>query len=159
MCDPPQRDEPDLEALRRGSGLRFDRDGVWWHEGGRVLHPRIAQVLSAGIDRHPQSGEYIVRVGREWCYVEVEDAPVIVRGAHVTGDEVRLLLSDGTEEALTPTELRFDAEGVLHTWVRGGRLPARFSRAAYHALLDLFAEEGGVAWLQVGGRRYPVTRS
>jgi hypothetical protein len=150
--------EARLEALRRSSGLRLDREGRWLHEGRPVRHKRLAQALHQGIDRHPETGETIVRIGAKWCYVEVEDAPYVVRSARVEGDRVELLLSDDSWEVLDPATLRIGAGGVPYATVKDGRFRARFSRAAYQALIPHLEEEDGLGSLRLGARRIPLGR-
>lgn len=137
-------------------GLRLDRDARWWHQGREVRHARLAQALHQGLDRHPGSGEFIVRLGHQWCYVEVEDAPFVVRAAIPAGERILLRLSDGATEALDPGTLWLGTGGVLYARVRGGAFPARFSRAAYHALLPVLEEHGAGVALHVGGRFFPI---
>ena len=151
--------EVQLEALRRSSGLRMDKDGAFWHEGRELTHARIVAALHAGIDRHPTSGEYIVRIGREWAYVEVEDAPLVVRGMELH-EETRLLrLSDGSTEPLDPAALSLGDGDVLYTRARAGTLFARFSRVAFLMLAPAFELDPlGRAHLHHGGALHKIAR-
>ena len=152
--------EAKLEEYRRKSGLRLDREGVFWHDGRPLEHARIIEALHTGIDRHPQSGEYIVRIGREWAYLEVEDAPLVVRGLE-TKDGTRMLrLSDGTTLPLDPKTLTLGEGDVLYASARGGTMPARFSRPAFQSLAaDFELDERGAAFLRDAGGRHPVPRA
>ena len=149
-------DEQLLETLRQ-SGLRLDREARWWHEGERVSHPRLAAALHRWLDQR-EDGRYIVRLdAQRYAYVEVEDVPYLVRSIAIESTaaeevELRASLSDGSEEILEATSLRVGAHDALYCAVKGGRFPARLSRAAQLQLAPLLAEsEGGV--VLVLGRR------
>ncbi len=63
----------------------------------------------------------------------MEDAPYLVRGIDADGV---LTLSDGTTEPLDARTLRIDEDDVPYCDVKGGKMPARFAKAAAFALLD-----------------------
>ncbi|HZZ85413.1 MAG TPA: DUF2946 family protein [Anaeromyxobacteraceae bacterium] len=146
-----------LELLRERSGLSIDLEGRFLHRGEPITHARTLEVLWRSLERQPD-GRYLVRVGRESGYVQLEDAPYVVRGAARAGGGFLLHLSDGTAEPLAPDALAVDHEGVLHTRVKGGHR-ARCSRAAQVALGLALEEDPGAPSgfsLVVGGRRHPV---
>ncbi|MEK6608451.1 MAG: DUF1285 domain-containing protein [Myxococcota bacterium] len=141
----------------RQTGLRLDRDGRWWHEGGRVEHAGMARAFSRWVDRL-DDGRYVLRLDeKRYAYVEVEDAPLVARSARVEGVGVRvwLSLSDETEEALDPATLARRG-GQLYCRARGGRLPCRLAPQAVYALGDALREEEGGVVLEIGGKRYAI---
>jgi hypothetical protein len=148
-----------LELLRSRSGLAIDADGRFLHRGERITHARTLEVLWRSLARAPD-GRYLVRIGRESAYVEIADAPYVVRGLLEAppGELPALLLSDGSSEPLDPATLAVGADGVLRCAVKGGHA-ARFGRSAQVAL-GLALEESppgsGNFALVAGGRRYPV---
>jgi hypothetical protein len=89
--------------------------------------------------------------------VEVEDAPVVVRGAELLDDGgVTLHLSDGSREPLDGGGLEQSAEHVLYCRLQRG-WPARFSRAAYYQLAERLEDDPtGQPAVRVGGRLFPV---
>ncbi len=148
--------EEALELLRRRSGLSIDLEGCFLHRGEPIRHARTLEVLWRSLERQPD-GRYLVRIGRESGWVRIEDAPYAVRGVRLEGDP-RLLLSDGSEEALRPDTLSLDAEGILHCLVKGDHR-ARFARSAQVALglaLEEDPDAPGSYHLSLGGRRWPV---
>lgn len=149
--------DPELLERLRHSGLRLDREGRWWHEGQLVEHARLAQALHRWLDRL-EDGRHVVRLDeRQYAYVEVEDAPYVVRSLSLADDgDVRLLLSDDSEEALDPASLRVRAGNVLYCAVKGGRFEARLSRPAYYTLAGQVEEDGEGFVLALGGRRWPI---
>jgi hypothetical protein len=156
-----KRELPLLGQLRE-CALRLDREGRWLHEGVAVSHEGLCKALHRWIDRDEESGRYVVRAGQQWCYIEVDDAPFVVRKilASEEGDQLRidLRLSDDTQEELDYGTLRQDQRNVLYCDVKGGRFPARFGRQAYFDLaqrLELVDEE---PLLCARGRRWPIAQ-
>ncbi|WP_370458989.1 DUF1285 domain-containing protein [Aggregicoccus sp. 17bor-14] len=142
---------------REDSGIRLDRALRWWHDDEPIEHPRIVELFntSLGLD---ETGRYVLRIGQDWCVVQVEDAAFEVRAVDVTGDgRVSVRLSDRTAEALAPESLAPGADGVLTCRVKGGQARARFSRDAQYQL-GLLLEEGpdGALGLRAGEAWLPV---
>ena len=122
----------------RESRIRIDREGRFWHEGERVLNPRLERALASWVDVDDPTGRYILRNSLDWCFVTVDDTPLVVRNVHVdeVGGGAELDLSDGSIESLVLSSLRVDPDGVVYCDVRKGRIPARFDRSAAFALLE-----------------------
>ncbi len=121
----------------RESQIRIDRDGAFWHEGERVEHVGLATALASWIGIDPGTGRYVLRNTMDWCYITVDDAPIVVQSARLDASgRLQLNLSDGSSETLDPVTLRLGADDVPYCTVRSRTLPARFSRAAAFALLD-----------------------
>ena len=118
------------------STIRIDADGRFLHDGAPVEHPKLQRALARWIDVHPDDGRYILKNAISWCYITVDDAPIQVRSVARAPAGFLLTLSDQTTETLDPTSLRIDADEVPYCDVRGGALPARFSRQAAFELLD-----------------------
>jgi len=143
-----------IERLRQ-SGIRIDREGEFQHEGAPVLHEGLRQALFRWLDRLPD-GRIVLRLDdRRFAYVDVDDTPLVARGARVDGERVLLTLSDGAEEELDPGTLTIDGAGVMRCAVRGGKLQARLATAAAAALADVL-EDGQPPALRLGGRRHPL---
>ncbi|MFL5352701.1 DUF1285 domain-containing protein [Archangium sp.] len=142
---------------REDSGIRLDARLRWWHDDEPIEHPRIIELFNASLVLD-EEGRYQLRIGHDWCYVQVEDAAYEVRTVDVTEDErVSVRLSDRTAEALEPATLGMDSEGVLTCRVKGGRAGARFSRDAQYQLGELMEQdEGGRLYLRAGQRRLAV---
>ncbi len=147
-----------LELLRSHSGLSIDAEGRFLHRGEPITHARTLEVLWRSLER-AADGRYLVRIGRESAYVELEATPWVVRGVleGPAGAPV-LLLSDGSREPLDLATLAVGADGVLRCEVKGGHA-ARFSRAA-QVSLGLALEESppgsGRYELVIAGVRHAV---
>jgi hypothetical protein len=144
-------DEAQLQLLREASGLRLDKDGRFFHRGGLIEHERTLSVLHRGIHR-AADGRWATRIGSEWGYLEVEDAPFFVQQVAQDGPRLRGELLTGEWEELT--ELSSGADDALYARVRGER--ARLTRAAQASLLPWLHEDAGQFWLQLGAARMPI---
>lgn len=135
-------------VFTRESRIRIDREGDVWHEGERVEHDGLRRGLLSWLARDEATGRYILRNTLDWCFITVDDAPIVVRAVGYpdrAGAPITLTLADGTTEPLDPATLWLDAEDVPYCTVR--TFPARFARTAAFTLLEHArpAREGGAA--------------
>lgn len=133
-----------IEKLRQ-TGIRLDREGRFWHEGAEVTHEGFRRALLRWIDRL-DDGRPIIRLdGRRFAYIDVEDAHLLAVSARWEGDRVFLTLNDGCSEELDYASLRVDqCDHALYCAVRGGRLEARITTAAYYVLAERIEPASGV---------------
>ncbi|WP_225410043.1 DUF1285 domain-containing protein [Stigmatella hybrida] len=143
---------------REDSGIRLDAALRWWHDDKPVEHPKIIELFNTSLVLDDE-GRYQLRIGKDWCYVQVEEAAYEVRTVDVTEDErVSVRLSDRTAEALEPATLTLGTDGVFRCRVKGARALARFSRDAQYQLGELLEEgEDGRLFLRAGQRRLAVS--
>src|SRR5713226_3100760 len=121
-----------LEKLREQSGLRLDREGRFWHRGDPIEHARTLAVLHQGIHRAPD-GRWATRIGKEWAYLDVEDAALFVR--RIDGRRAQLASGEWAEiESLCS-----GADDALFARIKGER--ARLTRAAQLSLAEQLREE------------------
>ena len=151
-------DEELIERLRQ-SGLRLDREGRWWHEGEQVRHQGLAEALHRWLVRL-DDGRYAVRFDdSRFAYVEVDDAPYVVRTVEISGagDRLRVYvhLSDGSDEELAYGTRRVGADNALYCSVKE-RFDARFSRQAYYLLGELIEASGAGFALRALGAAWPI---
>ena len=138
-----------IERLRQ-SGIRLDAEGRFIHEGEEVRHPGLRAALWRWLDRNPD-GRWVLRLdARRFVYLDVEDAPHVVRSLRWEGERAILRLADDSEEPLAVETVRLAPTGVAYCRVKG-RFDARFSTAAWAALADRIEEREGAAWLAAGG--------
>jgi hypothetical protein len=144
--------------------FRIDRDGGWRHEGQEVTHPGVLGNLYANL-RVDEQGHYL-QVGPARIPVDVEDAPFVVTRVETSSPawdpvhSLRIYLTDGTEDGLDPATIWIGPDEVPYCRVKGGRLHARFSVAAWLQLAEFVEEEAGSgrAVLVLGARRVPLPR-
>jgi hypothetical protein len=148
---------PPPEGRSRESTIVLDAHGRFSHEGRPVEHVGMARAFASWIGRHPDDGRYILNNGWDWTYFRVEDVPFFVLSVRDVEGRPKLVLSDGTEEALDPTGVRVQADDALYVSVKGGLFEARFSRQAQLDLAPWLSEDaGGVLGLRILGVRYPL---
>ena len=154
--EPPSGPPPNGKRwhTREDSGIRLDAQLRWWHDDEPIEHPKIIELFNASLVLD-EAGRYQLHVGKDWCYVQVEDAAYEVRTVDVNPDgRVSVRLSDRTAEALEPSTLTLAEDGVLACRVKHGRAKARFSRDAQYQLGELMEEgEGGTLFLRAGEHR------
>ena len=140
---------------REDSGLVLDEEGRWFHDGAAVEHPKITEAFHRGLERAPD-GRYLLRLGPDWCFVEVRGTPLQVVAAAVEREAGRaeLTFSNGVVERLRPDTLCVRG-GVLFCAASSG-MRARFSRSAQVALAEC-VEDGSPGFaLCLGQRTYPI---
>jgi len=150
-------DEATLEALRARSGLSIDDEGRFLHRGEPITHARTLEVLWRSLHRDA-AGRWVVAIGREQGFVQVDETPWVVRSVTFEGDRAALRLAGGREEPLDPATLSVARDGVLRCRVMGSER-ARFARGAQIALGAAIEEDpaGTGRWVLVlGGSRWPV---
>ncbi len=154
----PRLTEAMIEKFRQ-VGIRLDRAGRFWHEGREVIHPRLRKALLKWIDRL-DDGRAILRLDdTRYAYLEVEDAHLLVVSARWQGDRVMLALNDGSEEELAYSSLRVGDDDALYCSVRGGRLDARMTTAAYYVVAErVSAADDDSFVLRAAGHEFPISR-
>lgn len=163
MTDAPPTLDPDLlERLRRGVPLRLTATGAFEFDGELVTHARVGEALRHGLDRS-DGGDFIVRLGPQWCYLTVDDCPFWVRGIALgtNGAALTLSLDDGRQLDLDRPSLHEEPGRGLWCVVpsRTGRpMPARFSNAAAMQLSTWVVddEDAPCPQLQLGGSQTPI---
>jgi len=142
--------------------LRLDREGRWYDQGARVTNARLAEFLLTHLSKD-EDGRYLVVVGRDKRYVDVEDAPYRALGIEVAGTcegSGRLLvrLNNGSLEPFDPSTFWIADNGVPYCLVRNRAHKVRFTAESYRQLCAFITEEAdtGCHLLQIGFQRIPL---
>lgn len=143
-----------IRHTRVRSGIRLDSEGQFWHDGQRVTHPGILRAWHRGLERAPD-GRYLIRFGHDWAYVRVDDAPFFVLRATPEEKDIRLRLSNETEDILQGPTLGLSPDGVLYCKVKGEHV-AKFTRQAQADLGPFLHQEEGRFVLRHGGQAWPI---
>jgi hypothetical protein len=145
---------PEQLEQMRAIGLRLDRTGTFWHQGGRVTHVRLHQALLRWLDVR-DDGRDIVRLDdKRYAYVDVEDAHLRARSARWYGDRCFVLWDDDRETELEYGSLRQAADNALYVSI--GRLRGRIAGPAYHTVTEHVVEGGAEFVLEAAGRSWPI---
>ncbi len=150
------------EWWRQVPPLTLDREGRWYDQGAQVMNPRLAEFLLIHLSKD-EDGRYVVAVGRDKRYVEVEDAPYRALGIEVGGgaegsERLFVRLNDGSLEPFDPATFWIGRDGTPYCLVRSGLHKVRFTAESYRQLSAYITEEPdtGRYLLQIGSRRIPV---
>ncbi len=147
-------------------GIVIDREGDWYH-GGILMHRTdVVAHLCQHMRRDELSGLYTVQIGKQRCYLEVEDSPLVVTRVQHEKDEdgtERFLLSIKHVEAtepLNPATLWVGEEHVLYCKVAEAKIPARFLRPAYYQLAEFIHEdlEQNRFYISLGNENYYIEK-
>ena len=132
--------------------LFIDKDGKWFQNNAEIVHPNVYAIFCQALETTPDGG-YQVRIGREICRVEVEDAPFVVQRVFEKNDnQLFMQLNDGSEEEFSPDPFYIGKDNVPYTEVKGRTFKARFSRPAYYQLAEHITEREGEYYLNIGDR-------
>jgi hypothetical protein len=143
------------------SAIRIDREGRWFFRGEEITHRRTYLLYCRSLTRDA-SGRIILRIGREQCPVEAEDAPFVVTTIEFTPsgpgypEAIWLTLNDETREMLDPETLKIGEENIPYCKVRSGMFEARLSRNAYQLLVPHIQmdERENRFFLSLNGKKY-----
>jgi hypothetical protein len=117
--------------------IRIDKNGVWYFQGAEIIRQDILEMFYSNMEMDDQ-GRYLIRMGKEVCWLEVEDTPWIIKEVNFIASSgegpaaFHIGLSDDSVEVLNLDELWIGEENVLYCKIKGGRFHARFSRSAYY---------------------------
>lgn len=143
--------------------IKIDKEGRLFYQGEEITHRKTYLLYCRSLTRD-ESGGIILRIGREECPVEVEDAPFVVMTIEfVSGgpeeESIWLTLNDETREKLIPETLRTAPDHIPYCQVRNGLFEARFSRNAYQLLVPHIRldEKENRFFLPLNGKRYYLT--
>jgi hypothetical protein len=152
----------DQEWWKRVPPLKLDREGRWYDQGARVTNPRLAEFLLTHLTVDGD-GRYIIAVGREKRYVDVEDAPYRALGVEAPTDPnavpgLLLRLNDGSIEPFDPGTLWIAEDGSPYCLVRDRAHKVRFTAEAYRQLSAFIVEDAttGHFHLQIGHVHAPL---
>ena len=145
--------------------IRISADGRWLH-GDEDLHPKVSILFSKCLIPK-DNGEYELQVGHQKAPVLVSDVGFFVRSMRIETDEqgelstVLIKVSDQTEERLDLGSLMMSQDNGLYCRIErhGMRVPCKFTPGQYYELALLADMEEEIAWLTVGGTRYPLNQT
>jgi hypothetical protein len=147
-------------------GIFIDKEGDWYYRGSPMQRADIVSHLCQHLRREESRGLYIIQMGKQRCYLEVEDTPLVVTSVlHQQEKEKEhqgeLFLSIKhlqTNQPLDPKTLWVGRENVLYCRVMEDTIPARFLRPAYYQLAEFIREdeEDHRFYLLLRGKRYYI---
>jgi hypothetical protein len=130
--------------------IRIERNGDWYHEGGRIERPALVRLFASILRREADGEYYLVTPVEKWC-IQVVDTPLLAVDAELAGEGAgqRLALRLNTDEwvvvdAAHPLMELAGADGSEpHPCVELDRgLSARLARAVFYRLVDIAEQRG-----------------
>jgi hypothetical protein len=147
-------------------GIFIDREGDWHYGESPMQRADIVSHLCQHLRREESSGLYIIQLGKQRCYLEVEDTPLVVTSVlsqeqREEADQEEFFLSIkhlSTKQPLKPKTLWVGRDNVLYCKVMENTIPARFLRPAYYQLAEFIHEdkEEHRFYLLLGGKHYYI---
>ena len=138
----------DANRTDEGYDIRIDKDGIWYHNGGRINRQPLVKLFSTVLKRD-EAGDYWLVTPAEQGRILVEDVPFVAVEVQKTDAENRQVLSFRTniDEVIeagpkNPIRVETDSEtGEPRPYIRvRDRLEARILRSVYYHLMDLAIE-------------------
>jgi hypothetical protein len=144
--------------------IRIDKEGTWYYRDTEMFRKDILQSLYRHLKQDP-GGRYLIEIGEDRAYVDVEDTPYVVQSVSYFvaegkgGDDgIGLHMPDGIQVKLDPTTLRVGADNALYGIMAGLDVEARFSRSSYYQLAKYieFDEEQHKFYICLNSHRYYI---
>ncbi len=150
-------DDDALELLRRNSGLRLDRDGVFHFHGGLVESPRVQALFHRGLSVR-RDGEVVLRVGEQWAYVKCEGVSRFVERLRGGAGGLEVTVRGAVDMVVcVEPQLGFAPDDRCYLWDGQGGDVAVLLRPAHHALASLLVSgPDGEPVVAIGERRLRV---
>ena len=148
------------------SDIRIDKEGVWYYKGAHMFRKEILSVFFEHL-KIDECGKYLIELGEERCYLDVEDTAFIVAAVYKTQlpdngrAQVDILLSDDSCEKLEMQSLHVGRDNVLYCRVKEGKFTARFSRNSYYQLADFIeqSKNGNNFFINLNGEKYMISET
>jgi hypothetical protein len=138
--------------------IRIDKEGTWYYQGLPIINRNIYLYFNQCLSRDA-SGKYILSMGEERCYLEVEDTPFVIQEVCLKSEAegapaaLWVKLNDGTEEPLDVESLRVAADNVVYVMIKHAFCEARFTRAAWYQLAGQVQQDRQGYYLSVDGMK------
>ena len=65
------------------SDIRIDKEGIWYYKGAHMFRKEILGVFFKHL-RIDECGKYLIELGSESCYIDVEDTAFVVVAVYKT---------------------------------------------------------------------------
>ena len=110
------------------SEIKIDKEGTWYYRGAHMFRKEILCVFFEHL-KVDECGKYLIELGEEHCYLDVEDTAFVVSAVYKTGfptddhDNIYILLTDDSLEILDLSTLQIGKDNVLYCQVKEGLPP------------------------------------
>lgn len=141
--------------------IKIDKEGLWYYKGAHMFRKEILNLFFDHL-KIDECGKYLIELGPERCYLEVEDTAFVVTAVFKTKnstdgrEQIEILLNDDGCEMLDMDSLQAGKDNVLYCRVKNGKFAARFSRKSYYQLAEFIeeSENGSGFFIYLNGKKY-----
>lgn len=141
--------------------IKIDKEGLWYYNGAHMFRKEILSVFFQSL-RMDECGKYLVEMGPERCYIDVEDTAFVVLAVYKTKnpcsslEQMEVLLNDDTTEILDMKSMHAGRDNVLYCRVKEGKFTARFSRKSYYQIAEFIeqSETGADYFIDLNQEKY-----
>jgi hypothetical protein len=63
--------------------IKIDKDGIWYYNGAHMFRKEILNVFFEHL-KIDECGKYLIELGPERCYLDVEDTAFVVEAVYKT---------------------------------------------------------------------------
>jgi hypothetical protein len=143
--------------------IKIDKDGLWYYNGAHMFRKEILCVFFQNL-KVDADGKYLIEMGAERCYLDVEDTAFVVMAVYKTTnpvsgrEQIEILLNDDSCEILDMKSLQSGKDNILYCLVKEGKFAARFSRKGYYQLAEFIEQSdcGSDFYIDLNGEKYFV---
>lgn len=140
--------------------IKIDKDGIWYYNGAHMFRKEILNVFFQNL-RIDECGRYLIELGTERCYLDVEDTAFVVAAVYKTNlpgnrlEQIDILLNDDSCEKLEMNSIYTGRDNVLYCRVKEGKFTARFSRNSYYQIAEFIelSENGVDYFINLNGEK------
>jgi hypothetical protein len=141
--------------------IKIDKDGFWYYKGAHMFRKEILCVFFEHL-KTDECGKYLIELGSERCYLDVEDTVFVVVAVYKTKisgngrEQIEIILNDDSREILEMNSLQEGRNNVLYCLVKEGKFTARFSRKSYYQLAEFIEspDDGESFFISLNGEKY-----
>ncbi len=146
--------------------IKIDKDGIWYYKGAHMFRKEILSIFFENL-KLDECGRYLIELGPERCYIDVEDTAFVVIAVYKTinprdgHEHIEILLNDDCCEILEMSSLHSGKDNVLYCSVKNGNFTARFSRKSYYQLAEFIepSENGSGFFIPLNGEKYFINQT
>ena len=147
------------------SDIKIDKEGTWYFRGAHMFRKEFLCIFFENL-KIDENGKYLIELGEEWCYLDVEDTAFVVLSVFKTNHKEKgcdcfdVLLTDDSVEKLDLNTLQIDGNNVPYCMVKGGKFKARFSRKGYYQLAEHVeqSKDGKDFFIKLNGENFYLRR-
>ena len=146
--------------------IKIDKEGLWYYKGNHMFRKEILSIFFEHL-KVDESGRYLIELGPESCYLDVEDTAFVVQAVYKTHntqngrEQLEIVLNDEFSEILDVHSLYVGKDNVLYCRVKQGRFIARFTRKGYYQITEFIEQtnNGNGFFIVLNGEKHFINET